>query len=188
MMSGADGAAITVLFVALAGYSAARLVRSRSVEDGVDHLCHLVMSLVMALMVWPWWSSVPAAPVAVVFGASALWFTLRLLRAHTDHVHDRGGHLVHAVMAVAMVWMAIAMVGMTADDGTHVHAAGMTSLAALGILLTVSLLVAAGALAVDGIALLAAGRRRWCGAGVDALVSCAMCLGMVAMTWPMSVG
>src|SRR5699024_7654199 len=122
----------TALFLAVAAHCvvglgvALRPVMPGRVGDrsggGVDgrtaiaHLCHLLMSLSMVAMAWPWWSHLPATPQVVVFALAAAWFAVQTRSATTGRLR----HVIDAAMMLAMVWM-VAVMGY----GPHATDAGM---------------------------------------------------------------
>jgi len=94
--------------------------------DVVDDVLHVVMSLAMAAMVWPWGSSLSPALSVVVFTGAALWFLGRALfarpgvtgdPAREDHHSGMRVLLYHTVMMGSMAWMAVAMAGVSGSPG-----------------------------------------------------------------------
>lgn len=124
----------TAAFLAVAAHCAAGVVRSAarprpgSGRAAAGHLLHLVMSLDMAAMVWPWWAQIPLAPQLVTFSLAAAWFAVPALR--TALVRRREVHrpvaaqsLINATMMLAMVWMVAVMGGAAQDSAGAVAAA-----------------------------------------------------------------
>jgi hypothetical protein len=114
-MVGGDAAWwLTALFGMTALFHTGRIVVSRGshpVDFAADGL-HVLMSVAMVAMVWPWGMRVPAIGYGAVFTAAAAWFgavaMYRLGPAHAGH----GGVLgawYHAAMMASMVWMALVM-------------------------------------------------------------------------------
>lgn len=107
---------VTVLFAVAGAYCAIRVVVGWSWIDRLSNGVHLVMSLVMLAMPWPWASVFPTAAQIVFFTAAGLWYVyLGLFDAHADAGPGEGHHSgpallwYHAGMMAAMVWMAVAM-------------------------------------------------------------------------------
>ncbi|HWD06095.1 MAG TPA: DUF5134 domain-containing protein [Amycolatopsis sp.] len=101
----------TVVFAITGLYSLYRFagLMSGTGRDGdrAAELAHLLMSLAMVGMTWAWTGSADTTGgivQVVVFGLFALWFAGGLLAG----AHRVGG-AYHLVMAVAMVWMVVAM-------------------------------------------------------------------------------
>lgn len=185
MESPVAAAFCTVVFVGLAGYAAIGLVRARRGDDMVAQGCHLLMAVAMAFMLWPLWSLVPVVPATGVFAAMTVWFGVHALRAHTGD--GRLAHAAHAVMSAAMVWMVVAMADMPIEGG-HQHGGPLTLVTVVGLVVTVALLIVGAVLAVDALAAFREHPDRIRDAGTDMVAGALMCLGMVAMAWPMSIG
>lgn len=183
--------ALTAVFVLLTGYAALRAICARTGAEVAAQLCHLVMAAVMALMVWPVWTRLPVAPQLAFFGLVSAWFVWCAISPPPppeSGAGQRAPAVLHAVMNVAMVWMIAAMAG--GDGSGHHHDDGIAMpVALLGLALTAALIVAAVAHVVGAVSEPTGGstrRRPWRTA--DAVAGAAMCIGMVAMTYPMSVG
>lgn len=58
---------LTLAFSATAVYSVLRLVNDRKLFLVVGDGLHLVMSLAMIAMCWPWWTVIPVFPQLFVF-------------------------------------------------------------------------------------------------------------------------
>jgi len=153
----------TALFLAVAAHCvvglgvALRPVMPGGVGDrsggGVDgrtaiaHLCHLLMSLSMVAMAWPWWSHLPATPQVVVFALAAAWFAVQTRSATTGRLR----HVIDAAMMLAMVWMVAVMgygphatdAGMAGTMADHQHGTLAPVQVAVGLGLTVVMLAAA---------------------------------------------
>ena len=66
---------LTLFFLGIAAVSAFRVVADRSLPvAAISHAAHLVMAVVMAAMVWPWWASVWVLPQLLFFWVAAAWF------------------------------------------------------------------------------------------------------------------
>ncbi|MCX2729082.1 DUF5134 domain-containing protein [Saccharopolyspora sp. NFXS83] len=123
---------LTVLFAVTAAWCAYSATRPALLpRDRLSSVSHLVMSLLMIAMVWPWGMSVPATPQIVLFAATALWFAaLTVLRTPCAHGYGspRLAHSHHAVMSAAMVWMIatmpLLMLGASDSGGGHHHSMG----------------------------------------------------------------
>lgn len=129
--------ALTTCFAATGAVSLAALLRSRAWADRGSYLAHLLMSVSMAIMPWPWAMAIPPLLQVLVFTSAALWYAglaVLLPRTHAgpeglDH-HGRAGYLVyHAAMMAAMVWMAVLMTllmgGSTSGDDAHMSGMDM---------------------------------------------------------------
>lgn len=120
---------LTVLFAVTAAWCAYSATRPALLaRDRLSSVSHLVMSLLMIAMVWPWGMRVPATPQIVLFAATALWFAaLTVLRTPCAHGYGspRLAHGHHAVMSAAMVWMLatmpLLMLGASDSGGGHHH-------------------------------------------------------------------
>lgn len=162
--------ALTAVFVAVAMYCVVELVGGHA-RRAPDHLAHLVMSLDMAAMAWPWWSEVPRAPQLVVFALATAWFTARLFVALGTRWRRSGswrgwpgaplrraatgaarllGHLADAAMMLAMTWM-VAVMGTSMTAGRemasamagHQHGMLPPTHVAAGLVLTAAMLATA---------------------------------------------
>ncbi|MFR9730962.1 DUF5134 domain-containing protein [Saccharopolyspora sp. MS10] len=124
--------ALTVLFALTGGWCAHSATRpGLRWSDRLSSWSHVVMSLLMIAMAWPWGMSVPALPQVVLFGIIAMWFAaLTALRVPCAHEHGspRLAHAHHAVMSAVMVWMVAAMpllmMGASESGGGHHHSLG----------------------------------------------------------------
>jgi hypothetical protein len=102
-----DGLLLAALLVALVvggagllrGRPVDRYLSSRSAETG-----HLVMNLVMAAMLTPWWAGSVRTAGLVVLGALAVGFAALLVRGGPA----RPAHLFHLVAAGAMIFAVLA--------------------------------------------------------------------------------
>ncbi|WP_243790061.1 DUF5134 domain-containing protein [Saccharopolyspora gloriosae] len=120
---------LTVLFTATAAWCAFSATRpALRPSDRLSSVSHLVMSLLMIAMTWPWGMSVPATPQVVLFSVATVWFVaLTALRVPCAHGYGspRLAHLHHAVMSAAMVWMVammpLLMLGASDSGGGHHH-------------------------------------------------------------------
>lgn len=94
---------VTALFVVAAVICVTAMAAGRvSGPHWVSEVLHLVMSVAMAVMAWPWGMGVPNAPAMVFFAAGALWF---LVRAVTGRMCGGPIAWYHAAMMTAMAWM-----------------------------------------------------------------------------------
>ncbi|WP_166979625.1 DUF5134 domain-containing protein [Paramicrobacterium fandaimingii] len=178
---------LTLLFAATALHSLGLTAARRSIGQGTGHVLHVIMSLDMVAMCWPWWTSIPALPQALVFGAGSAWFAGRVVvkwRRGEASPHFALHQLSHLVMMLVMVWMVVAMRPMTEHnvDTSRVmaHSHGMLGpVAGLSGSVLVALLIAGGVLFCLT-AVRRAGRGR-----LHASANATMCVGMVVMCWPM---
>lgn len=189
---------LTVLFAATAVVSALAALRRPRGLATVGHVLHLLMSLVMIAMCWPWWFALPHTPQLVVFVLATAWYlglvVALLLPVSHAAVHARGEahgvwhQVMHAVMMGAMVWMLVAMGGgaMAGGGDGHHHHSLSTALALSGIAFVAGLVVSVVVMSVD--LALDRGRRRGDHHRVETTSAAAMCAGMAAMCWPMIVG
>lgn len=123
--------AVSVLFAIVGAYCLVRTVVGFSWTDRVSNGIHAVMSVVMLAMPWAWYAAIPAIAQIAFFTAAAFWYVyLALFRPHADagmdHAHHRSPIVLayHAMMSVAMVWMAVAMTSTLPAGGSapgHVH-------------------------------------------------------------------
>lgn len=186
---------LTLAFSVTAAYTAIRLVLDRKPLLSIAHALHLVMSLAMIAMCWPWWTVVPARPQLLLFAAGTAWFAaltvlqarFRLARAALGD-HGAWHQVAHAVMMLAMVWMLLAMPS-GSEAGAHTHHHGGLDLwpALTGVVITASLLTSGVAFLVELIRC-RRGRRTWRGHAGDVASGAVMSLGMAAMCWPMISG
>lgn len=186
---------LTLPFSSTALYSCLRLVRDRKLFLVVGDGLHLVMSLAMIAMCWPWWSVIPALPLLFVFIVGTIWFVLvaalqsqrRIPRASVGG-HSAWHQVAHAIMMLAMVWMILAMPSGT-DSATHTHHHGSLDLWAA--LTGVSITAALGTTGVVFLVELSGclrGRTTWLDHTGDVASGTLMSLGMAAMCWLMIAG
>lgn len=178
---------LALVFVATALHSVGLAAASRTIGSGIGHGLHMVMSLDMVAMCWPWWTAIPALPQGVFFGAAAVWYASRLGQrwrrgqATARFVLHQASH---AVMMLVMVWMVAAMGPAVASQGEALASAGghnhgtLGPVAGLSGSILVALLIAAGVIFALDAARRPAGR-------LHATTNAAMCVGMVVMCWPM---
>ena len=178
-MSGPDwlDESFAAVMLAVAGYSAARLVAARRwgrpSHPDVD-VAHVVMGVAMAGMLTASLNPVPAGWWEVIFGGLGIWFVVRcveFVRVHgvegrdEDHVHHLSHYLTHLVMVGAMLYMyAVATpgVGRSVHAGMAMNGATGTTADFVGLpLLFVAVLLASAIWELDGI-----GRLSLIGAGV----------------------
>jgi hypothetical protein len=120
------------VFLAVAGYCVVRLVAAHRVVAGYRgchralDVAHLVMGLGMAVMASPVGGPMPAAGWQTAFLLIACWFLgsawqRRRTGARSVPIGWHGGGLHHAVAALAMLYMLVAMPA----DGHHMSLAWM---------------------------------------------------------------
>lgn len=186
---------LTVAFVATMLFSAFQITRTRRPVPLVGHALHLVMSIGMIAMCWPWWGAVPRVPQLIVFIFGTTWFLGVLLMQLAQRpprvavgVHSAWHQAAHATMMLAMLWMIVAMPA-GSDPATHAHSHESLPLwAALsGVAITASLLVSGVTFLVDAIGSIHS-RASWLGPSGEAAAGAVMSLGMAAMCWPMITG
>ncbi|MGJ8517074.1 DUF5134 domain-containing protein [Carnimonas bestiolae] len=122
---------ITALFAFAAIDSAYRIIRPERSILRYCHLWHLLMSLAMLAMSWPWGHQLPALPQVVLFSVATLWFVWLGISGGccaTDDPHRNLTRLsmgYHALMMAAMAWMLLdmaSMAGMSDMSGMAHHA------------------------------------------------------------------
>lgn len=191
----------TLVFVVLAIYSTVRMFADRSrLLASIGHGLHVVMSVDMAAMAWPWWSELPGTPQIVFFSAAAGWFALMLLSQCFSSAprwcsdgHGPWHQIMHVVMMLTMVWMVVAMAGMGSMAGMdsmasgHHHSMMSPSVALGGVALTGGLIVAAMISLAELVESPHGHGRFWSGHSSEAAAGALMCLGMAAMCLPMLV-
>jgi hypothetical protein len=72
---------------------------------------HFVMSVAMAMMVWPWGAQLPTRGPAVFFLLAAAWFVVATTFLSERTVAKRAEYGYHALMMLAMAWMYAVMDG-----------------------------------------------------------------------------
>lgn len=133
---------LTALFAGTGCWNAYRLAAPGSGRAArIDALCHVLMSALMAAMLWPWGMEIPATPQIVVFLVASVWFLAGAITGlhgagESGHGGSRVAHLHHTVMMAAMAWMVAVMPSLMAsgsdgDGGGHHHAltSGVSALA-----------------------------------------------------------
>lgn len=187
--------ALTLIFSATALYATVRLFADRKLLLIVGNVLHLVMSVVMVAMCWPWWSVLPAVPQTLFFSAGVVWFgaiailqVRRRISRATVGGHSAWHQVAHAVMMLAMVWMILAMPSGT-DATTHAHHHGGLEpwAATSGAAITAALVTSGVIFLVELISCLR-GRTNWLGHTGDVASGTLMSFGMAAMCWPMITG
>lgn len=185
--------AFTAVFGVLAVYLVGRLVTEwRKPLQVVMHLFHLVMSVVMVAMVWPWWGYVPAWMQVALFAAGAVWFAVLAGLLATKRIshfatgcHGPLYQVSHAASMLAMVWMVVVMAPTgDAPITTHHHAELGAGAVLGGTAATAAMLVSAVALLVETFDAM----RRPASAPpgpVDTASGAVMSAGMAAMCWMM---
>jgi hypothetical protein len=103
---------VTALFVASAAEWGFAIVTQRRVWTAiVRYGLHFVMSIAMAMMVWPWGPQLPTIGTAVFFLVAAAWFVIATTFLSERTVAKRTECLYHALMMLAMAWMYTVMDG-----------------------------------------------------------------------------
>lgn len=186
---------LTLAFSATAAYATLRLVTDRKPLLIVGNALHLVMSLVMIAMCWPWWTVLPSLPQTLFFSAGTAWFAAvallqtrrRITRAAVGG-HSAWHQVAHAVMMLAMVWTLLAMPSGT-DGTTHDHHhGGLEPWAALTGVAVTAALTTSGVVFLVELVRCVRGRSAWLGHTGDVASGALMSLGMAAMCWPMITG
>ncbi|QTV80358.1 DUF5134 domain-containing protein [Microbacterium sp. NIBRBAC000506063] len=165
--------------------------------QAVGHALHAVMALVMAIMPWPIWTTVPVSPQLILFAAASAWFVLLGVLQARRTVTRRmlGGHgswhqIAHAVMMLAMVWMVVVMIpsppGATPEvGGAHAHAMLSGPVVLSGVAITAALVVVAVIQTAELIECVRGRARTWFGHTGDVATGAVMGFGMAAMCWTM---
>ena len=186
---------LTLTFSATAVYASLRLFTDRKPLLIVGNVLHLVMSVVMVAMCWPWWSVLPAVPQTLFFSAGMVWFgAIALLQARRRIPRAAvGGHsawhqVAHAVMMAAMVWMILAMPSGTNATAHSHHHGGLESWAATSGVAITAALATAGVIFLVELIRCVRGRTTWLGHTGDVTSGMLMSFGMAAMCWPMITG
>ena len=97
---------VTVLFVLSAAEWGFGVVTQRRVWTAiVRYGLHFVMSVAMAVMVWPWGARLPTTGPTVFFLFAALWFAVATTFVSEKTVAKRAEYGYHALMMLAMAWM-----------------------------------------------------------------------------------
>lgn len=117
---------VTVLFALAAAECLYSLVSHRMRWHGtIGHTLHLVMSIAMLLMAWPFSMSWPTRPPMWFFVAATVFFVIVASMVATDPA-TRIADGYHAVMMAAMAWMyAIMTPGLLPGTGSHTMALAM---------------------------------------------------------------
>ncbi len=123
----------TVAFSGLSLFYLYKLVTATRALELVSHLLHLVMSVAMLAMAWPWWNVVPPIWQLSFFLACTLWYLLltSLILLKNLNAQLVGGHgvfhqIAHLVMMASMSWMIFSML----DAGSGHIAASQTGASA----------------------------------------------------------
>lgn len=118
----------TAAFTFCAVWCVRELIAGRGWFNRISHGLHLLMSIAMALMMWPGpMRTIPIAPQVALFTAATLWFVGSMVwaaRRRATGQSDQGAwhHLPHAIMMGAMAWHLQAM-GQLHAAGGHGHGA-----------------------------------------------------------------
>ena len=129
---------VTILFALAAAQCLYALVALRMPwTSKVGHVLHLVMSVAMLVMAWPFSMSWPTTGPMVFFVLATVWFLVTVALPMTSSPDDdcgcvptsdtasgRGVAVYHAAMMAAMAWMYAAMngtilPGSSSDGGSH---------------------------------------------------------------------
>lgn len=181
----------TVLFAVLAAHSASLARASRPHTVAVtNHVLHIVMSLVMVAMAWPWWDRLPWLAQLLFFALATAWFLVLAARRATPSPSRSAAatwHLLaHALMMGAMVWMVAVMApdgSLAADPGaaSHAHHALSAMGALSGVVVTAGLLGAGALFTADAFAQVRRWPDLWRGHSSELSSGAAMSFGMGAM-------
>jgi hypothetical protein len=96
----------TGLFVlSAAEWGFAVVTQRRAWTAIVRYGLHFVMSVAMAVMVWPWGAQLPTTGPAVFFLLAAVWFVVATTFVSEKTVAKRAEYGYHALMMSAMAWM-----------------------------------------------------------------------------------
>jgi hypothetical protein len=103
---------VTALFVASAAeWAVAVITQRRAWTAMVRYGLHFVMSVAMAMMIWPWGPQLPTLEGAVFFLLATAWFAVGTAFLSERTVAKRVEYGYHALMMLAMAWMFAAMNG-----------------------------------------------------------------------------
>lgn len=103
---------VTALFVASAAEWGVAIVTQRTAWTAiVRYGLHFVMSIAMAMMVWPWGPQLPTTESAVFFLLAAAWFVIATTFLSDRTIAKRAEYGYHALMMLAMAWMYAVMNG-----------------------------------------------------------------------------
>jgi hypothetical protein len=103
---------VTGLFVLSAAEWGFAIVTQRRVWTAiVRYGLHFVMSIAMAVMVWPWGAQSPTTGPALFFLLAAAWFVIATTLVSERTVAKRVEYGYHALMMLAMAWMYAVMNG-----------------------------------------------------------------------------
>lgn len=128
---------VTILFALAAAQCLYALMRlNMPWKSQVGHVLHLVMSVAMLVMAWPFSIAWPTTPPMVFFLLAALWFVSSLFLPGAETIADDCGcvpptdratgrivAVYHAMMMGAMAWMYAVMNGaiLPGSDGNGEH-------------------------------------------------------------------
>ena len=113
---------VTALFVLSAAEWGFAIVTQRRVWTAiVRYGLHFVMSIGMAVMVWPWGARLPTTGPAVFFLLATVWFVVATTFVSEKTVAKRAEYGYHALMMLAMAWMYAVMNGdlLPGQSATH---------------------------------------------------------------------
>jgi hypothetical protein len=122
---------VTMLFGAsIATYVYILVAQRDRWTSTVNHLLHLVMSVVMILMAWGVGMSLPTAPSMIFFLLAGIWFGRAVCRMSTP-ASDRLTNGYYAMMMAAMAWMFAAMNGRLPSQFGHLSDHAQSAAAAI---------------------------------------------------------
>jgi hypothetical protein len=103
---------VTGLFVLSAAEWGFAIITQRGVWTAiVRYGLHFVMSIAMAMMVWPWGTKFPTTGPALFFLLASAWFVIATMFVSDRSVAKRAEDGYHALMMLAMAWMYAVMNG-----------------------------------------------------------------------------
>ena len=105
--------ALSVLFAVSGAWYLAILVRPRArgvagYRESAGACLHVLMSVAVVVMCWPWGERFPAIAQVTVFTAAAAWFARQALFGG-DALRVRCANWYHAATMAAVVWIAVLM-------------------------------------------------------------------------------
>jgi hypothetical protein len=103
---------VTGLFLLSAAEWGFAVVTQRRVWTAiVRYGLHFLMSIAMAVMVWPWGARLPTTGPAAFFLLAAVWFVVATNFVSERTVAKRAEYRYHALMMLSMAWMYAVMNG-----------------------------------------------------------------------------
>lgn len=139
MITGPAAIVIVAVFVITGGVFGVRLILGRTLPERVLDGSHLLMAVLMILMPSGLSMRVPALLQLIVFSGLALWYVYLALFRPTVVEGTSGGHhagrprlAYHAVMMLAMAWMAVMMAPLPSSAASgSASMAGMPGMAGM---------------------------------------------------------